>query len=189
MMAKRQLPSSESSNVACSGLSSLPILFGQLGRAVNPSCKSGRGIASLTASPDEDVEASLTWLNTVDTKYMPSTFNAISFFMRHYHRVACLTREVARKMSVPSKRPGRVDVTEFCQNTRAIWSGVRDLYRDLNMHVEEMLLSCKEEILGFSPVHVSLLQCETSLTNSNSPISGFRRPTSSSLCSRWSSSC
>lgn len=110
----------------------------------------------LTISTDEDVDGALAWLSAIDSRHMPSTFNSMQFFMGSYHRVACLTREVARKLSVPSLRPGRIDVTEFCNDTRSIWRRVRDLYCDINTRAEEALSTCTETILGFSPVHVGL---------------------------------
>jgi hypothetical protein len=109
----------------------------------------------LTASPEEDVKASMAWLDAINPRHMPSTFKSMYFFMGSYHRIASLTRMVARKMSLPCKRPGRVDVEEFCKDTRTIWRGVRDLYNEINTKVEDVLSYAKEQILGFSPVHVS----------------------------------
>jgi hypothetical protein len=107
----------------------------------------------LTASPEEDVKASMAWLDAINPRHMPSTFKSMYFFMGSYHRIASLTRMVARKMSLPCKRPGRVDVEEFCKDTRTIWRGVRDLYNEINTKVEDVLSYAKEQILGFSPVH------------------------------------
>ncbi|GMK56534.1 hypothetical protein CspeluHIS016_0303740 [Cutaneotrichosporon spelunceum] len=111
------------------------------------------GTCSPPAIPEEDVEAALAWLNAINPKHMPATFNAMSFFMGSYHRVATITRAVASKLSQPCKRPGRVDVAQFCNDARIIWTSVRDLYEDINSKVEVVLSIAKEEIFGLSPVH------------------------------------
>ncbi|BEI81132.1 hypothetical protein CcaverHIS002_0202920 [Cutaneotrichosporon cavernicola] len=111
------------------------------------------GTCSTPVVPEEEVKASLAWLDAIDPRHMPSTFDSISFFMGHFHRVSTITRMVAYKLCLPSKRPGRVDVDEFCSDARVIWRNVRDLYQDINSKVEDVLSIAKEDILGFSPVH------------------------------------
>ncbi|KLT40359.1 hypothetical protein CC85DRAFT_287582 [Cutaneotrichosporon oleaginosum] len=111
------------------------------------------GTCSKPVIPEEDIKASREWLEAINPGNMPSSFESMAFFMSCFHHIATLTRAVANQLALPCKRPGRVDVAEFCKNTRVIWKGVRDLYQEMNGKVEEVLSLAKEEILGFSPVH------------------------------------
>ncbi|KAL7419256.1 hypothetical protein Q5752_006093 [Cryptotrichosporon argae] len=103
--------------------------------------------------PEEELDASRAWLNSVESKLPASTFKALAYFMSSYHRMASVGRQVARKLTVPARRPGTIDVEEFCTVVEHVWRETREIYRDISARGEKLLAACDSDLLGFSPVN------------------------------------
>lgn len=70
---------------------------------------------------DESVDTAGLWLDAILDKIPSSAFKMLALSMKLYHRLTLVGRSVARDLSVPSLRKGRVDVENFCQIVKGLW--------------------------------------------------------------------
>lgn len=54
----------------------------------------------------------------------PPMLKKLAFFLKSYFGFCMVGRKIARRLSVPTKRPGRVDLDDFCTTVREVWSEV-----------------------------------------------------------------
>lgn len=78
----------------------------------------------LTHSLDRDMEATQHWMAELEMMDGPHSLRKLAFILKGYFNYCEIARTVARKISVPSARPGRVDVDDFCRIVRQLWADI-----------------------------------------------------------------
>lgn len=73
------------------------------------------------------MESSELWIQGLESMDGPPSLKKMAFFLKAYHRYCAVGRKIASKLSVPSKRPGRVNPDEFCQTVRQVWGEIVSL--------------------------------------------------------------